>query len=64
MESEAAKCRRALQQALKLLREAKGAIDDELNAAGIDEVKEHPILTAHDKTSNKIEKFLLKHPQG
>lgn len=62
MASEAAKCRAALKQALKLLREAKGAIDDELNASGQDEVNGNPILKGHDRTSDKIERFLLKHP--
>lgn len=61
MASEEAKCRAALKRALLLLREAKGAIDDELNACGPDEVDENPILKGHDRTSDKIGRFLEKH---
>jgi pyruvate formate-lyase activating enzyme-like uncharacterized protein len=56
--SKLTQCRRDLRKAVKLLREAKGAIDDELNSAGIDEVRQHPILRAHDRISDRIEKFL------
>lgn len=60
--SEEAKLRMALRQALKLLDEAKQAINADLAAAGSDEVRQHPTLRARDRLSGKIEKFLGRHP--
>lgn len=58
MFTEEARCRAKLKKAIKLLRDAKGAINDQLYAAGPDEVKQHPILRSHDRLTTKIEKFL------
>ena len=45
-------------KALKLLREALHVIDEQLNAAGNDEVRQHPTLRRYDRLSNRIAKFL------
>ncbi len=45
-------------KALKLLREAMSAINNQLYAAGPDEVKQHPILRANDRLTGRIERFL------
>lgn len=56
--SEEAKLRATLRRALKLLDEAKRSIDADLNAAGADEVRQHPALRARDRLSDKIGEFL------
>jgi hypothetical protein len=48
----------AVTRLLKLLRQAKGAINDELFSAGEDEVKQHPVLTGHSLLVKRIEKAL------
>lgn len=45
-------------KALKLLKLANGVINEQLNAAGAGEVKQHPTLRRYDRLSNLISKFL------
>ena len=46
--------------AIKLLRSARYVIFSELNAAGWDEVRKHPVLNAHAQVLTRIDKFLEK----
>lgn len=43
---------------VKLLNQAACALDDELHAAGEDEVKDHPVLRAHKRLYDRICKAL------
>jgi hypothetical protein len=47
-----------LGRATVLLREARAAISDEIEAAGPEDVEGHPILKAHRRTLNKVDRFL------
>ena len=49
---------RKLDRAHRLLRLAVKAIDSELDAAGMDEVADHPILRAKDKLARRIWNYL------
>lgn len=56
--SHGAEERRRQQQAIKLLRAARGALFDELYAAGNDEVRQQPRLRAVSRLVDRIDKFL------
>lgn len=43
-----------LKKRTRLLREALRVIVSELNAAGPEEVKQHPVLRAHDRLADRI----------
>ena len=47
----------ALKKAIKLLREAKNCIGEELSTCGEQEL-EHPVLKGHSDVYDKIEEFL------
>lgn len=47
-------------QALRLLRKARWVIYCDLNAAGWDEVRKHPILKDNARVMTRIDKFLEK----
>ncbi len=51
-------------QAERLLREARNALIEELQAAGESEVEEQPQLRAHAKIVTRIERFLVATGNG
>lgn len=53
--------KKEFERALELLKRAKAAIDDELDAAGSEEVRQHPVLLGHARVSDAIQVFLHEH---
>jgi hypothetical protein len=47
-------------QARTLLRDAADVIEHECEASGEDEVRENPILRAHDRVARRIRRYLAK----
>jgi extradiol dioxygenase family protein len=52
-----------LKEAVALLREASGVIHAELDAAGADEVKGHPVLADHLKVVQRIDRAIARAQQ-
>jgi len=46
--------------ALRLLREAAGAIADELQAAGPEDTQDHAILRGHGRIHDRVLRFLAR----
>lgn len=51
---------RDLRKAVRLLRDARFCIIEEINAAGADEVKQSPTLQRHERVADAVEKFVGK----
>lgn len=50
-------------QVQRLLRDASGALSDELDVSTVDEIRQHPTLRAHQRVYNQIEKYLAAGPK-
>lgn len=48
-------------QAMRLLRDARGVINEELSANGPEEIASNPILMGHEEVVDKIDAFLKRH---